>query len=421
MKTPRIAQAPSEPIPELAEFLNQFHLHFKRKESQTASERYITGLLTEHPNKNCDTLAQVLPGTNAQRLQGLLTDMAWEAEDLNRQRVQVMAALPTEGDGVLVIDDTGFAKQGQHSVGVHRQYSGTLGKIANCQIAVNCTYAERTLTWPVASRLYLPKEWAEDPARRARAHVPDAVSFQTKAELALQLLDQARAWGVRHRCVVADADYGDNPHFLDGLEARNERYVVGVRGTFRVRVSRQAEAVTEDAQVVIQRQAARQWTTVRWKEGAQGWLRARFTALRCWRVDRQGALHIGWLIGQRPARGQSGDWKYLWSNFPLATPVPKMVEYFHRRHWVEQYHEEAKGELGWDQYQGRLWHGFHRHAALVMLTYSFLVWLEWQARQTRPRRGRPRGAFSPSAGSASGIATATPSPIGGLDARGSHS
>ncbi len=104
------------------------------------------------------------------------------------------------------------------------------------------------------------------------------------------------------------------------------------------------------------------------------------------------------MIGQRPARGATGDWKYFWSNCPLRTPLPVMVEYAHRRYWVEQYHEEAKSELGWDQYQGRLWTGFHRNAVLVMLSFSFLVWLEFRQRQEQFLVGRPRRAFSPSAG-----------------------
>jgi SRSO17 transposase len=137
-----------------------------------------------------------------------------------------------------------------------------------------------------------------------------------------------------------------------------------------------------------------QWQTIRWREGRQGWLRAKFVAVHCWRVDGDETRHIGWLIGQRPTRGDS-EWKYFWSNFPLSTPLTVMVEYTHRRYWVEQFHEEAKSLLGWDQYQGRLWHGFHRHAALVMLTYSFLVWLELRERKHVRRRGRPRGAFSP--------------------------
>src|SRR5215210_4412459 len=207
MKTTRIPHAPSTPLPELAEFLAPFRVHFRRSEGPAALERYLTGLLTEHPNKNCDTIAQVVPGTSEQSLQGLLTAMAWDEDDLNGQRVRRMLTLPTEGDGVLIFDDTGFAKQGRCSVGVARQYSGTLGKTGNCQVTVNCHYAERTLAWPVATRLYLPKEWAFDPDRRKKAHVPEDVEFRTKPEIALALLDHARELGIPHAAVTADGDY----------------------------------------------------------------------------------------------------------------------------------------------------------------------------------------------------------------------
>jgi SRSO17 transposase len=315
---------------------------------------------------------------------------------MNQRRVQLLRALRTEGDGVLIVDDTGFAKQGRHSVGVARQYSGTLGKVANCQITVNCHYAERTVAWPVTTRLYLPKAWCADPARRQAAQVPERLTFQTKAAIGLDLIDQANAWGVRHACVVADAGYGDDPGFLNGLEARGERYVVAVRANFSVAMSRYSTADIERADDLLATLPRWQWQTIRWREGSQGWLRAKFVGIRCWRVDGDSTRHVGWLIGQRPTRG-AGEWKYFWSNFPLNTPLGTMVEYTHRRYWVEQFHEEAKSLLGWDQYQGRLWHGFHRHAALIMLTYSFLVWLEWRERERLQRRGRPRGVFSPSA------------------------
>src|SRR5215468_4725254 len=173
--TKRVPLAPGAPMPALDEFLRPFHVHFKRSEATHALERYLTGMLTEHPNKNCDTIAQVVPNTSEQSLQGLLTSMAWDEDDLNQQRVEQMLSLPSEGDAALVFDDTGFAKQGKSSVGVARQYSGTLGKVGNCQVTVNCHYAERTIAWPVATRLYLPEEWAFDKARREKAKVPEEV------------------------------------------------------------------------------------------------------------------------------------------------------------------------------------------------------------------------------------------------------
>jgi SRSO17 transposase len=392
--TIRIPQAPTEPMPELVEFLKPFHAHFVRSEGRHALDRYLTGLLTELPNKNCDTIAASIPGTSEQQLQGLLSTTAWDEDDLNRQRVRQMLRLPSEGDGVLILDDTGFAKQGRCSVGVARQYSGTLGKVGNCQVAVNCHYAERTVAWPVATRLYLPRDWAEDPTRRRRAHVPPEVGFRTKPEIALDLLDRARAWGVRFACVTADADYGDNPNFLNGLERRRHRYVVAVRADFAVAEGR-AGGVARRADALIGAQPSRSWRTVTWREGSEGWLRGRFVAVRCWRTTAAGGRKLGWLIGEDAADGKR---RYYWSNFRAGMPLGAMVEYAHRRHWVERYHEEAKGLLGWDQYQGRLWSGFHRHAVSVMLADSFLVWQEWHQRQEQRRRGRPRRPFSPSAG-----------------------
>ena len=381
-------------MPALDEFLRPFHVHFARSEATHALDRYLTGMLTEHPNKNCDTLAQVVPGTSEQSLQGLLTAMRWDEDDLNRQRVEDLLALPTEGDAALVFDDTGFAKQGRSSVGVARQYSGTLGKVGNCQVTVNCHYAERTIAWPVATRLYLPKPWADDPARRRKAQVPEDIAFRTKPEIALDLLDQADTWGVPYACVVADADYGDNPNFLAGLEQRHKRYVAAVRKDFPVALT--AGGPAQHAEAVLAAVPERRWQTIRWREGTKGWLKARFCAVRCWRVPSAGARVPGWLIGERPARGKKDKGKYHWSNFGAEASLGVMAEYAHRRYGVEQFHEEAKGLLGWDQYQGRLWTGFHRNSVLVMLAYSFLVKQEWQHRQQVRRRGRKRRPFSPS-------------------------
>src|SRR3954452_1475209 len=339
----RMPTAPTRPMPELAEFLAPFKVQFARREGPAALERYCTGLLTERPNKNCDTLAQLVPGTTGQRLQGLLTAMAWDEDDLNRQRVGVMAALPTEGDGVLIFDDPGFPKQGSHSVGVARQYSGTLGKTGNCQVAVTCHYAERTVAWPVAARLYLPKPWAGDAGRRKKAGVPEGVAFRTKPEIALALLDRAKAWGVRWSCVTADCDYGDNPNFLAGLDARAHGSVVAGRADFAVAPARHAGEPSRRADALSAELPSGVWRSVRWREGSKGWLRGNFAAVRCRRVTSDGTRHVGWLVGEREARGQAGRRKFFWSNLGPEVPLERLVGYAHRRLWVEQFYASAKG------------------------------------------------------------------------------
>ena len=409
-------------LPELDEFLATFQVRFRRPEGKAALERYLTGLLTELPNKNCDTMAEAVPGTNEQRLQEFLTNMQWDEQDLNCQRVAKMIAEATVGNGVLLFDDTGFAKQGKASVGVARQYSGTLGKVGNCQVGVTCGYSDPQASWPVAVRLYLPQEWTDDPARLRRARVPPDVLFQTKPQIALALLDQARVWGVPHRCVVADADYGDNPHFLAGLERRNERYVVAVRSAFQVRTKCWDAPQVQRVDQVLSAVPRRQWRTIRWRHGSKGWLHKKFVAVRAWRITAEGETRIGWLLGERAARGQPEEHKYYWSNLPASASLEELVDYAHRRHAIEQFHEEAKEALGWDQYQGRLWPGFHRHAVTVMLAMSFLIWLELRQRQSHANRGRPRDPFSPSArslascavsGASGGSAMAAP-PSGAL-------
>jgi SRSO17 transposase len=216
-----VPASPAE-LPEWPAFLGAFQVRFRRPEGRKALERYTTGRLTERPHKNGDTIAQAVPGTSAQRWQEFLTHRPWDEADLNRQRVQKMVAEAARGDGVWVFDETGFPKQGKASVGVERQDAGTLGQVGHGQMAVTCGYTDPQATWPVAVRLDLPKTWADAPARRQQARVPPEVAFQTTPESALALRDQARAWGVPHGCVGADADEGDTPHLLAGLEARQE-------------------------------------------------------------------------------------------------------------------------------------------------------------------------------------------------------
>ena len=197
---------------------------------------------------------------------------------------------------------------------------------------------------------------------------------------------------------------------------------MAVRCDCQVRPKRRGAPTSPRADQVLAALPKCQWRTIRWRHGAKGWLRKKFVAIRAWRLTAEGEAHIGWLLGERATRGQPEERKFYWSNLPASASLETLVDYAHRRHAIEQFHEEAKEELGWDQYQGRLWLGFHRHAVTVMLAMSFLTCLELQHRHSRPHRGRPRDPFSPSARSAAacsasgapGGGTVAASPSGGV-------
>jgi len=412
MHTSVVPKASPKTLPELAAYLEPFAPLFRRSTSRTSVERYLTGLLTDLSRKNCDTIAAAVAGTSTERLQHLLTDAAWEPQALDQHRVTALVA-QSPPQGLLVLDDTGLPKQGRSSVGVARQYSGTLGKVANCQVVVSAHYVADEPTsrapvhWPLTAQLSLPEAWATDAVRRAKVHVPPEVAFQTKPELALALVEQARAWGVPFAYVVTDAGYGDNPSFLQGLDDRHMAYVVGISSTFGVRLPAEVHAAARvrpsprrrgqpkkprpaplyAAQAVLEVLSADRWQPITWREYGDVVLRKRFTAVRVhWATGgaqfstshhRVSTGPEGWLLGERPLPGERGEVKWYLSTLPADTPLQRLVELAHSRWPIEQFYEDAKGECGLDHYQGRRWDGLHRHLALVMLAYSFLARQRW--------------------------------------------
>jgi SRSO17 transposase len=458
-----VPKAGPAPLPELAAYLTPFAPLFRRAQSRQSLERYVTGLLTDLPRKNCDTIAAAVAGTSTERLQHLLTDADWTPDALDEARVRQLVALSPPG-GVLVVDDTGLPKKGSASVGAAPQYSGTLGKVANCQVVVSAEYVEDApetstpLHWPVSARLFLPEAWAADPGRRRRARVPADVAHQTKAALGLGLVDRARAWGVPFAFVVADAGYGQLPAFLAGLEGRGVPYACGVKRPFGLRLPDEVRAAAAappppyqgrgrpvlprpaplwDAETLLACLPAEAWEAVTWRAGTKGALTKAFVAVRVHRAtgnpdvgtNGRSVAHgrvttgpAGWLLGERPLPGHQGEAKqyFLWlPGWPLETPLARLVTLAHARWAIEQTYEDAKGECGLDDYQGRTWPGLHRHLALTWLAYTFLVHQRLTAAPAAPgspplgsraRRARTATPAQPAGGPPPGPGLAPPGP-----------
>lgn len=397
-----IPKAGPDPLPDLASFLEPFADLVRRSESRQSLERYVTGLLSEIGRKNASQLGRALPETNGQRLQEFLTNTAWEAAEMDRIRIEAMLERASVGGGALVIDDTGLPKKGTASVGVTRQYSGTLGRVDSCQVVVTAHYVDAVFDWPVCGRLYLPKSWAKNPERRAKAGVPEAIQMQTKGEIALDLIDRALEAGVSPASIVADAGYGDQPTFLNGLEERSMPYAIAVSKTATFRRAEEVAAAMDEevdpppysgrgrppkapsladrvapveAEAIFEELPEEAWTRVAWREGTQGPLVKSCARVRVHRTGRRGAHRerSGWLIGERPTEGHEGRRKYYFAWGLDERGLDDLVGLAHVRWVIERFYQDAKGELGLDDYEGRKWQGLHRHLALIMLAHSFLT------------------------------------------------
>jgi SRSO17 transposase len=319
-----VPASPAE-LPEWHACVGAFQGRCRRPEGRHALERDTTGRLTELPKQHGDPIAQAVPGTRAQRVQECLTPRPWAAEDRNHQRVQKMVAEATRDDGVLVVDETGVPTQGLASVGGERQSAGTLGTGGNCHIAGTWCDTAPPAMWPVAVPLSWPKTWACVPARRPQAPVPAEVACPTKPEMALARREQARAWGVPQRGVVADADDGEHPNGLRGLEARQDREVVAGRTAFRVRMGPTATTPVWQTDQLRPTVPRGQWRTMRWRRGPKGWRRQQLVAVPCWRVPNDGQRHVGWLLGERAPQGPPEARQDSWSHVPAAATLEALA------------------------------------------------------------------------------------------------
>jgi SRSO17 transposase len=316
---------------------------------------------------------------------------------LRRVAQWVVPKMDLSSDGYWIIDDTAFPKKGTHSVGVARQYCGVLGKQDNCQVAVSLSLATEQASVPVAYRLYLPKEWAENAARRRQAGVPAEVGFATKTEIALTQLEGLLADGAPRHCVLADAGYGVDAAFRRRLDELGLPYVVGItssvvvwppgieplppkryRGTGRppVMPRRTARRQPLSVKALAQQLPASAFQTISWREGTNETLSSRFAAVRVRHAGGNAGrarLHPEqWLLIEWPA-GDAEPLKYFLSNLPADTALNDLVAAAHMRWRIERDYQDLKQELGLGHYEGRGWRGFHHHAALTIAAYGFLV------------------------------------------------
>jgi SRSO17 transposase len=357
---------------------------------------YCTGLMLPGERKSVEPMAaKTAPGRTAAQHQSLLHFVGigpWsDQEVLAKVRELVLPSIEKQGQiEAWIIDDTSFPKQGKHSVGVHHQYCGQLGKQANCQVAVSLSLANHCASLPVAYRLYLPKAWAEDEARRDKAGVPLDISFKTKPEIALEQIRRACEAGLPRGVVLMDAAYGNDSRLRAGVTELGLTYVAGIqsntlmwpsgvgpkrRGKPLNNTGRRDEPDLISAKELALTLPKRAWRTIRWREGSSDWLSSRFARVRVGVGHNQlipELLAKEWLLIEWP-EGEAEPIKYWLSTLPAKISFRRLVDVAKLRWRIERDYQELKQEVGLGHYEGRGWRGFHHHATLCIAAYGFLI------------------------------------------------
>ncbi|WP_446209790.1 IS701 family transposase [Micromonospora sp. IBSANI012] len=387
-----------------------------RSDQRAKGETYLRGLLLDGRRKSMQPMAQRL-GVDHQGLQQFVTTSTW---DTTAVRVRLARrAVDVVGPVAWVVDDTGFPKDGKGSPGVARQYSGTLGKVANCQIGVSVHAVTDTASCPLDWRLYLPTSWdgqsvdeADRPgvaARRARCGIPDQERHQPKWSLVVEMLDELAGHGLRPPVLAADAGYGDNSQFRSALDERGIGYIMQVKGdalahepdvqpVARVWSGRGRPPTRTDPRypktaislVEHVRAAGHAATeTITWREGSKGTMSSQFVFLRVrpagHRVarDTDGTLPERWLIAQWPDN-EAEPVKYWLSSLPATTSHTDLIRYGKIRWRIEHDYRELKTGLGLDHFEGRSWIGWHRHITLVTAAHLFITELRLDPKAAAP-------------------------------------
>lgn len=368
----------------------------------TPFHSYCTGLVLPGDRKSVEPMAALIAPASVsatrQSMSHFVANAPWSDVAMLRHSRQYAMPLFESEPYSFILDDTGIPKKGKLSVGVAKQWCGVLGKQENCQVAVTLSIANERASLPIAYRLYLPEEWANDPQRRKRAGVPEDVKFQTKGEIALGEIDRALKEGLRPDVVLADAGYGNSTEFREQLTARNLPYAVGIQGTTAVWLPgtepppvpseysgkgrpRTSLGQNPDYKPVSVKNLAlslaiEAYREVTWRAGSKGPMTGRYAILRVRpsRNDykRREVRPMEWLLIEWPL-GEKEPTHYHLSTLPDDATPEQLVGAVRRRWRIERDYQELKDELGLDHYEGRGWLGFHHHAALTIATYAFLM------------------------------------------------
>jgi SRSO17 transposase len=361
----------------LSAWLEPFERSFGHVAQRGAFRRYLIGLLSDSRRKSMSAMWERVhdPGTY-QAFQHFISHAPWDHVRIWRQ---LRAAIP-DREGLLILDATSFPKQGTQSVGVARQYCGTLGKVANCQVAVTAALWTGTRAWMLGAALYLPETWLTRDARQ-RAKIPATVAFQEKWRLAVTLLRQARAAGLRISAVLGDAEFGDNRTLRQHLHRSRLDYALGVSSTLTV--IRAGTKSAEAVRTIAAQLPRRAWRVVSWRNGANRPWKAEFAAVRGTPTPRwphRRAPEI-WILFERDL-GATPRVKTYFVSLPATASLRALVRLAHHRWAIEQQYLELKDELGLDHFEGRSFPGWHRHVLLTALAYT---WLQHERRRAGAR------------------------------------
>jgi SRSO17 transposase len=366
---------------------------FRRRAAHRHAGAYLRGLLGEVERKNGWQLAEHAGYSHPRTMQRVLDRSAWEADEVRDDLRAFVIEHLSEPDGVLVVDEAGFLKKGRHSCGVARQYSGTAGRIENCQIGVFLGYAGAKERAGIDRALYLPKDWAEDAERRAAAGVPAGVEFRTKPRLALEMIERALDAGVPARWVVADEVYGSDGKLRRALEAREQPYVLAVKRNEKPTTwppyAPPGQVAASEVAGALEPEA---WQRLSCGDGAQG---ERLYDWAC--VPLRPALREGWahalLVRRHPTEPDEVAYYLVYA--PAGTPLAEIVRAAGCRWAIENVFKLAKGQAGLDDYEVRSWTGWHRHTILALLALAILA--AAVAEKGAPRRtGSSSRSASPS-------------------------